>query len=384
MAPERQPLIAAFLHHLTAAVANAGLYSREHVQMRRLVGAVADALAQLLEGTEEFLLLRLDNELVIDGLPWKRSLQTERLAALMSRRGIGRIRIAPSITPEEIHGLIEALAGRGLNPPPVRSSTHLRFGRVEVRRRSDAFLDLPPDSPLAELSRGEISRLMEIYSAVKRRQKMNVVGLNEMVSHFIAAFSQEADPFLALAPLRALDEYTFTHATNVALLNLAQAVALGIEGQALHDIGIAGLLHDVGKLFIPDSILNKKEPLDELEWGIIRQHPLQGARYLLNSPGVPRAAVVSAFEHHLRYDRQGYPAVRNQWAQNLCSQLTAISDLVDSMLTPRPYRSAQSVREVVKALKANVGGSLHPQLVNNFLRILVQAKKRDAENTRSA
>lgn len=381
MAIERQPLIAAFLHHLTAAVANAGLYSREHAQMRRLVDAVAQTLGQLLEDAQEFMLLRLDSELVIDGLPWKRSLQTERLAALLSRRGIGRIRIAPGITREEIHGLIEALAARGFNPAPARSTANLRFGRVEVRRRGAAFLELPPDSALAELSRAEIVRLMEIYSAVKRRRKMNVAGLNEIVSQFIAAFSREADPFLALAPLRAFDEYTFTHATNVALLNLAQAVALGIQGQTLHDIGIAGLLHDVGKLFIPDAILNKSAPLDELEWGIIRQHPMQGARYLLNSPGVPRAAVVSAFEHHLRFDRQGYPAVKSQGAQNLCSQLTAISDLVDSMLTPRPYRPAQPLRDVVKALRANVGGSLHPELVGNFLRILAQAKQRDEKKS---
>lgn len=374
---ERQVHIGNFLHQLTSSVANAGLYSREHARMKHLVGETEQTLRRLLEGQEEFALMRLDDELVIDGKPWKRNLQTQRLALIMSRRGIGRIRIGNQVTSEEIHQLIDALAARGLTPQPVRSTANLRFGLVEVRRRPDPDKDpVLYDPALADLSREEMVRLMEIYSAVKRRQKINVIGLTEIVSQFIEAFSRNVDPFLALAPLRTMDEYTFTHATNVALLNLAQAVALGIDGQLLHDIGVAGLLHDVGKLFIPEAILNKREPLDEAEWQIIRQHPLQGAHYLLNNPGVPRIAVVSTFEHHLRYDQQGYPQVQSDWTQNLCSQITAISDLFDSMMTKRPYRDAQSLRTVVKTLTATAGRELHPDLTRSFIQILARAKKR--------
>ena len=377
MTPERQTHIGHFLHHLASSVANAGLYSREHTRMKHLATVTEQALRALLENHDEFSLLRLDDELVIDELPWKRNLQSERLALLMSRRGIGRIRISERVTNAEVHHLIDSLAARGLTPQPVRSTANLRFGLVEVRKRpEDDTNSLLYDPAFADLSREEMVRLMEIYSAVKRRQKINVIGLTEIVSHFIEAFSHNADPFLALAPLRTLDEYTFTHATNVALLNIAQAVALGIDGQLLHDIGVAGLLHDVGKLFIPEAILNKRAPLDESEWQIMHQHPLQGAHYLLNNSGVPRIAVVSSFEHHLRYDLKGYPHLPQEWKQNLCSQITAISDMFDSMMTKRPYREAQPLLNVVKILNRSAGQELHPELTRGFIHILARAQKR--------
>ena len=129
------------------------------------------------------------------------------------------------------------------------------------------------------------------------------------VSGFIKAFRREVNPLMALAPLRSLDEYTFTHSVDVCILNLAQGISLQIEGELLHDLGIAGMLHDVGKLFVPKEITNKSEELTAAEWGEMRRHPVTGAKYLLDNPGVPRLAVLTAFEHHMKYDLSGYPPV---------------------------------------------------------------------------
>ena len=105
---------------------------------------------------------------------------------------------------------------------------------------------------------------------------------------------------MALVPLREMDEYTFTHSLNVCILNLAQGMSLGFKGQLLHDFGIAAMLHDVGKQFVPEEILNKPGNLEEDEWEFMRQHTLRGAEYLLNNPGIPRLAVICAFEHHMK------------------------------------------------------------------------------------
>ena len=151
---------------------------------------------------------------------------------------------------------------------------------------------------------------MEIYEAVKSNRRLQVVGLSEIVAGFINVFAGYADPLLTLVPLRNMDEYTFTHSLNVCLLNLAQATALGIEGQLLHDIGLSAMLHDVGKLFIPAEILNKPGKLDDKEWALMQQHPVRGAEYLLDNPGVPRMAVINAYEHHLRFDLRATPTSR--------------------------------------------------------------------------
>ena len=99
-----------------------------------------------------------------------------------------------------------------------------------------------------------------------------------LVAGFVTSFRSEANPLLALVSLREMDEYTFTHSLDVSILNLAQGMSLGFEGQLLHDIGIAGMLHDVGKLMVPKDVLNKPGNLDEDEWEFMRQHTVQGRR----------------------------------------------------------------------------------------------------------
>jgi HD-GYP domain-containing protein (c-di-GMP phosphodiesterase class II) len=192
----------------------------------------------------------------------------------------------------------------------------------------------------------------------------------EIVSGFIDAFRQEGDSMLAMASLRSTDEYTFTHSTNVCILNIAQAMSLGIDGQLLHDIGIAAMLHDIGKLFIPEEILTKKDTLTVEEFAIIKQHPALGARHLLDTPGVPRLAITTAYEHHLKYNLSGYPAVQADWQPNLCSQMTMISDFFDALRTRRSYREPMKLRRIARMMWDMMGTDLHPVLTRNFLKIL--------------
>ena len=130
------------------------------------------------------------------------------------------------------------------------------------------------------------------------------------------------------------------------------------------------MLHDVGKLFIPKEILNKPGKLDEEEWCMIEEHPVRGAEYLLNTPGVPRMAVINAYEHHMRFDLHGYPHVSKEWQQSLCSQITSISDIYDSLRTRRPYREPVSLEIVLGNIERLMGTQLHPLLVKNFLRLM--------------
>jgi HD-GYP domain-containing protein (c-di-GMP phosphodiesterase class II) len=216
----------------------------------------------------------------------------------------------------------------------------------------------------------ELERFEEIYEAVKQRQKLKITGILDIVSGFVDAFRQEGDSMLAMASLRNTDEYTFTHSTNVCILNIAQAMSLGIEGQLLHDIGIAAMLHDIGKLFIPEEIITKKDKLTPREFDIMRQHPELGAKHLLDSPGVPRLAVTAAYEHHLKFNLGGYPQVQAGWQPNLCSQMTMISDFFDALRTRRSYREPLEISQIAAMMQEIAGTELHPVLTQNFLRII--------------
>ncbi len=372
-----------FIRHLVTAMATVTLYSPQHRQVTRLREAALSSLGDALKAGPDISLMLVDEELIFDGTPLENSMHVGRLAQAMKARGVGHLKIRQGIGGEEVMTLITRLAKSAEADTELVSTENLRFGRIEVRfahlgeADGDAaeVLTIPE---LGDIPAEELDRFEELYDEARRHNKLNVKGISEIVTSFVQTFSQEADPLLALAPLRALDEYTFTHSTNVCVLNLAQAMGMGIKGPQLHDIGIAAMLHDIGKLFIPEEILNKAGKLDEHEWELMQQHPFKGAQHLLDTPGVPRLAVVTAFEHHLKYDFSGYPKVAAGWQQNLCSQMTTISDVFDALRTKRAYRGALEYEKISAILLDMAGTELHPALTRNFLKILGRMNQKGA------
>jgi len=357
---------------LATAMANCSLYSPDHPQVMRLCIQALEKLSEIFAAREDLSLMVIDEELVAAGHPLPAGMYVDRFTRALSLRGIGHVRFLKGINSQELQSLVTTLAAHKPEETEIISLDHIRFGRVEVRFTAAAHQESRTQQMLAlsDVPEEELARLLEIYEAAKQHRRLHVEGIAEIVTGFIHAFDEAAEPLLALAPVRSWDEYTYTHSSNVCILNLAQALALGIEGQLLHDIGIAAILHDVGKLYIPEEVLNKPGKLDDREWALMRQHPSLGAGYLLESPGVPRLAVVVAYEHHMRLDGTGYPSAPPGWRQNLCSQMTAISDYFDALRTRRSYREAMSMDRIGPILLEAAGTQLHPGLTRNFLEIL--------------
>jgi hypothetical protein len=372
MTTDRQTAFQNFARHFATAISTVSLYSPEHHQVRRLCSLTLSDLEDAMEGRHDFSVVIIDNQMVVEGSPLEESLPVARLAQALTTRGIGHIRIMRGVTMDEILSVVESLSKKN-SRGEVCSTANIRFGTVGVRFSYAAgeTLTNDPDQPAHESAcQVDMSKYGDMYEGIRKHKRLKVAGIMEIVSAFISTVKSEADPLLALAPLRSSDEYTFTHCANICILNLAQAMALGIDGPLLHDIGIAAMLHDVGKFLIPEEVLNKTGALDKEEWSLIQQHPVMGAQYLLDTPGVPHLAVITAFEHHMKYDFSGYPEVPDQWKQNLCSQMTTISDFFDALRTKRPYRGAME-REKISGIMLDISGTeLHPLLARNFLKIM--------------
>lgn len=395
---ETQTYILDFIRHLLSATANASLYGMDHPQVARLADRAFESLVTALDNRQEFSLVLIENELVIDGQPQDFNLFLDRFVQTLASRGISHIKLVRGVSRQEVTEFIAAMARQGAEESAlISSSEHMRLGRIglkeveglALRERSDRTVfggktafsassiqggsggqrTSGPVS-LPELPAEEMARFQEIYDAVKQRHKLKINGVFEIVSEFIDAFRQEGRALLVMAALKEKDDYTFTHSTNVCILNLAQAMALGIEGELLNDIGVAGMLHDIGKLFIPEEIITKKGRLSDEEFELMQTHPLRGARFLLDTPGVPRLAIINAFEHHLKFNLTGYPRVPANWNQNICSQMTALSDLFDAMRTRRSYSEPLEPSNIAAFMLDRLGTDLHPVLTRNFLMII--------------
>ena len=145
---------------------------------------------------------------------------------------------------------------------------------------------------------------------------------------------------VGLTALKDHDEYTYAHCVNVSILAVSMGHVLGLSRQSLADLGVAALMHDLGKMAVPAEVLRKPARLTPEEWDLMRRHPLEGVKMMVRMPGLSWLAVDSmraCLEHHMNYDRTGYPEVGEGWGQAAMSRIVALADCFDAMTAHRAY-----------------------------------------------
>ncbi len=165
------------------------------------------------------------------------------------------------------------------------------------------------------------------------------------------------------------------HGARVAELALALGQALGLSGERLHHLYWGGLLHDLGKIGIPDAILLKPGPLTEEEFALVRQHPLWGYEILKEIPFIPQTVLNAVRYHHERWDGQGYPEGLKRWEIPLEARILAVADVWDALTSDRPYRPAYSPRQACEHIRRNAGKQFDPRVVRALLSWLKGQEK---------
>jgi HD-GYP domain-containing protein (c-di-GMP phosphodiesterase class II) len=176
---------------------------------------------------------------------------------------------------------------------------------------------------------------------------------------------------LLLTTVKSHDEYTYHHMINVCILSLALGHAVGLEREALLNLGIGALLHDVGKVKVPQEILQTEGPLDEEQWRLIQRHPVDGTGLILfTSRDLYHPAATVVLEHHAAYDTTGYPSLRGRRQPTLAARLVAVADCFDAVTSARPYRKAEERRQALALLQAGAGKGFDPRVVRAFVRMM--------------
>lgn len=167
------------------------------------------------------------------------------------------------------------------------------------------------------------------------------------------------------------DLRTGLHATRLAELAVRVAESLGVDDEQLADIEAASLLHDIGKIGLPDSILLKPGKLTDEEYAITQKHPEYGWAILRSIPGFEHTSLL-VLHHHERYDGTGYPAGLEGEEIPLGSRIVAIVDAFDAMLSKRAYRDALPIDETLRRLEADTGTQFDPAIVPRFIDLASQ------------
>lgn len=204
-------------------------------------------------------------------------------------------------------------------------------------------------------------------------KKYELTSSRKQILHDLSELFYKTIKSIAQA-LDARDEYTHGHSLRVTLYSLALAKHLNIDDELLEEIEITGLLHDIGKIAIPDRILLKPAKLTDEEFAIIKTHPELGEKLV---EGIEKLKLISSWlkSHHERYDGKGYPEGLAGEQIPLSSRIIALADTYDAMTSTRAYRSALPHDAAMQEIKRCSGSQFDPKLAELFISISDEIEK---------
>jgi diguanylate cyclase (GGDEF)-like protein len=260
-------------------------------------------------------------------------------------------------------GIEEAVAAMGRILVALES---VEVGGVDSLAGSVGLTVLAPNEtaePLLDRAREALER-----ARAEGGGRINVVAPGEVLEPIGEGTGDGAVAALASA-LTERDRYTGDHSESVVDLTARVGEALALDAEEIRRIRIAALLHDIGKVGVPDAILNKPGPLDEAEWEIMRQHPAIGERILRAIPGMGVIARIVRHEHE-RFDGGGYP---DRLAGNeipIGARIILACDAYHAMTSDRPYRRAMPHTDAMKELSDNAGSQFDPAVIEALVGYL--------------
>src|SRR4029077_11840870 len=296
----------------------------------------------------------------------------------LAQAGIQRLEFADRVSREEFEGFLdEVLARLTLSAIDTTEAHHLRrssirFGSVGVE--GDAG---QAESPVATATMGyslgeEADTVRWFHDAVRSQGVVPLTEAEAVVRSLSIAMHSDRQLMIPLLQLKEFDQYTTTHSMNVAVLAMALAEHLGLGARDVRNFGIAGLLHDIGKVTIPLDVLTKPGRFTDEERALMNQHPVAGARIILKSEEQLELPAVVAYEHHIMLNGGGYPTLRFRRDCHRASKLVHVCDVYDALRTNRPYREAWPQERTLAYVRDRAGVEFDPELAGAFVRMMQQ------------
>ncbi|MBN2185213.1 MAG: HD domain-containing protein [Candidatus Krumholzibacteriota bacterium] len=208
----------------------------------------------------------------------------------------------------------------------------------------------------------------DVLKKLEKIQSSEGIKAGRLILEMVGNEDSNNSMVLMLKSLITYDSYTFRHSVNVAVISAATARYIGFTEDEAGKIGLAALMHDIGKLYIPKKILLKSSRLSPSEWQVIKKHPVDGAK-ILKEEGIDEMTCAVAYQHHMRHDLTGYPRYRGEKILK-ASEIVRIADTYDALTTKRVYRKQISPYEAIKVMWWTRKTEFHPEYFDDFLHMM--------------
>lgn len=228
------------------------------------------------------------------------------------------------------------------------------------------------DRSKVELSDSVKTRVAEgiqfIYSNTESKELADAT--NNIASNLMNAINSTDAIAVDISALKTSDEYTFKHSVDVATMSMILAKQQGLSQKQIYEIGIAGLLHDIGKTKISLDILNKPARLTDEEFAVMKQHPVFGYRMIKDRDEFSNEICMAVLQHHEKMNSKGYPVGFPSDKITPYARILTIADIYDALVTERPYKSAFSQRDAVEMIMS-MTGELDLTAMKSFLESMI-------------
>ncbi len=372
-----------FLTSLGQVLSVMGLYPAGHPSRERAVDASYDFLRELLERDTPPRFSFLEGDVVF-GRQVVRELAGWEWGTRLAGAGIQRIEFLEGVERDEYAGWLADMLQRMAGEAPASAEARqmypgrIRYGAVEVRgtqersapdRGPDLALEPAATSDVPSLD-AEAEAIRWLHREVQQLGRLPLLEAEAVVRSLSLAMHSQSQIRLPLLQLKSFDQYTTTHSSNVAVLSMGLAEYLGLGSREIRQFGVAGLLHDLGKVRIPKEILVKPGKLSDEEREVMQRHPVDGARIILERESRLETAAFVAYEHHILLDGGGYPRLRYARDCHYASKVVHICDVYDALCTDRPYRSAWESDRALTYLGERSGLEFDPEIVQTFTQMI--------------
>lgn len=219
---------------------------------------------------------------------------------------------------------------------------------------------------LQEKSKAAVTSM---FHEARMGNAINVSGAEPLVDEISQSVSRNPEAFLNISRLKNKDDYTYLHSVAVCALMIALGKQLGLSAADIKDAGMAGLLHDVGKMMIPDGVLNKPGKLTDEEFEIIKNHPRKGWE-VLNVSGANPVALDVVLHHHERVDGTGYPEKISGETLTLFARMGAVCDVYDALTSNRCYKAGWEPSEALRKMAEWKNGHFDERIFHAFVKTI--------------
>ena len=355
----------AILKNINAALKSRKLYPPGHPAIAAPANKACALLTDELKGINN-LAIGLVNETLVfedDMVEGGEKLYSE-LIQYMTEKNVEAMIFEKGFSIKELTNIFEILSdSQVLKGPELQQELHMR-GVLHITLKSAPA----GKRNILEIYNGAVDVVKNVMGEVRMGKIPRTGPVNDIVNEMTESVFSDPHAILGLTMIKNYDNYLYNHSVNVSIMSLSLGKFMGLSDIDVHALGVASLLHDIGKTGVSEQIIRKPGGLSSEEWEKVKQHPQLGSNIIKRMEGIDETIGRLIYEHHIKFDHSGYPETVE--SLHPLSQVITVCDAYDALTTLRVYQKPHDPVEAIKIMSNFSGRHFNPDILKSFMDMM--------------